>query len=88
MRSDELNRCRVCGLALAEPPWGADGRSPSYEHCPCCGVEFGYSDATQLAAQRSREAWLHNGANWSEPSERPCDWELDAQLENVPADFR
>lgn len=34
--------CRVCGLYLGYQPWGEDGKTPSYEICPCCGVEFGY----------------------------------------------
>lgn len=88
MRSSELNRCRVCGLDLPEPPWGVDGRSPTYEYCPCCGVEFGYGDASPAAAKRSREAWLQKGAPWSDPEERPCGWDLDEQLAEVPEDFR
>lgn len=83
-----LDRCRVCGLQMPQPPWGIDGRSPTFEHCPCCGVEFGYADATPVAARRYREAWLEEGARWSEPEEAPCCWALDEQLAAVPPDFR
>lgn len=88
MRSRDLCRCRVCGLELSEGPWGNGGRSPSYDYCPCCGVEFGYADASVLGAQRFREAWLREGAIWSEPDERPCRWVLDEQLSGVPEKFR
>jgi hypothetical protein len=45
MKNDEDYICRVCGLELEEPPWGDDSKSPTFEHCPYCGVEFGYGDA-------------------------------------------
>jgi hypothetical protein len=31
----------VCGLEQGELPWGADGATPSFAICDCCGVEFG-----------------------------------------------
>jgi hypothetical protein len=40
-------RCRVCGLDQQSPPWGVDGKSPTYAICDCCGVEFGYEDSTR-----------------------------------------
>ena len=46
--------CRVCGYRSDEPPWGDDGRSPSFNHCPCCGVEWGYQDLLPTAAERFR----------------------------------
>ena len=39
--------CPVCGyLGLTEEPWkmGPEYDSPSYEICPSCGTEFGYTD--------------------------------------------
>ena len=88
MARDEEYRCRVCGWKLAEPPWGPDGATPTYDYCPCCSVEFGYGDATPVGARRHREQWLNRGAAWDEPSQRPDDWDLDAQLAKVPAAFR
>jgi hypothetical protein len=81
-------RCRVCGLELPEKPWGEDGRSPTFNYCPCCGVEFGYGDATLKAVRAHRERWLTSGAHWSEPKERPPDWMLDEQLAHIPLGFR
>ena len=88
MVSEDLFRCRVCGLRLSEPPWGEDGHSPTYEYCPCCGVEFGYGDATPIAARRWREKWLGGDAAWREPTHRPENWSRDEQLNAVPLAFR
>ena len=33
--------CRICGYRLGFEPWGDDEKTPTYEICPCCGVEFG-----------------------------------------------
>lgn len=84
MPSDTLNLCRVCGLRYDEPPWGPDGHTPTFEHCVCCGVEFGYQDATPEAARRFREAWLASGAVWDDPDLMPKDWNLEAQLGRLP----
>ena len=57
--------CRVCGYdSTVDPPWGEDGRTPTYGFCPCCGVEPGYQDFTPLSAERFRAAWLAEGAPW------------------------
>ena len=82
------HRCRVCGWLYPEPPWGADGRSPLFEYCPCCGVEFGYQDSNRSGAARYRDQWLAAGAPWSEPSKRPDGWSVELQLEAVPPEFQ
>jgi hypothetical protein len=79
--------CRVCGWRLERPPWGSDGRTPSFETCPCCGVEFGYQDFTPLGATRYRKLWVKAGARWAQPHKRPTDWDLEPQMEQVPLDF-
>jgi len=88
MPSDELNRCRVCGLWQDEPPWGADGKTPTYNYCPCCGVEFGYGDATLDAARNWRENWLASGAKWDDPEMKPEKWDANAQLQQLPISFK
>ncbi len=80
--------CRVCGWLLTDPPWGADGRTPLFDYCPCCGVEFGYQDAAPAGARRFRELWLAKGAPWSEPDQRPPNWDLNAQLAAIPVLFK
>lgn len=66
MHSNSASYCRVCGYEPSEAPWGADGSTPSWGHCPCCGVEFGYQDATVFGVERFRELWLASGAPWSD----------------------
>jgi hypothetical protein len=88
MINADAYRCRVCGWLLREPPWGVDGRTPLFDYCPCCGVEFGYQDATPSGARSYRERWMARGAPWNDLTERPSDWSLDAQLGEVPDKFR
>ena len=79
--------CRVCGLANEEPPWGPDGRLPTFDICDCCGVEFGYEDNSPASTRAYRQRWLGLGASWFSPKDRPDLWELDAQLRRVPEGF-
>jgi len=88
MPNDDLSRCRVCGLELDEPPWGLDGKTPLFEHCSCCGVEFGYQDATPAGARKFREAWVASGAVWDEPARKPAVWSVEVQLAKLPEGFR
>lgn len=80
----EIQYCRVCGLKYEEPPWGIDGKAPSFEICECCGVEFGYEDGTVTAVKRYREKWISSGAEWFKRKFKPRDWDLKQQLANVP----
>ncbi len=59
MPNDQLT-CHVCGLVQDEPPWGGDGRTPTFDICDCCGVEFGYEDSTLESVRRYRKAWLED----------------------------
>ena len=88
MHNNAECRCRVCALQLERPPWGVDGHTPLFEHCPCCGVEFGYQDATRMGATKFRESWLAAGAKWDVPSAKPHRWDLSIQLKLVPEDYR
>ena len=80
MPNPEELQCRVCGLQQAEPPWGEDGKSPTFDICDCCGVEFGYEDSLSAGVERYRAEWLKKGAPWLRPSARPPDWSLERQL--------
>jgi hypothetical protein len=54
-----LSKCKVCFYDCNDfLPWGMDGASPSYDICPCCGVEFGYEDSSEQGVLRYRERWL------------------------------
>ena len=86
--SNDKMVCRVCGLIQLDPPWGEDGKSPSYEICSCCGVEFGYEDSSVNGVVTYRRKWLEAGANWEDVEERPNNWSAEEQMKNVPLDFR
>ena len=72
--------CKVCGFLHDSRPWGETGHEPSFEICSCCGVEFGYEDATPLAAQTYRSNWIKQGCPWFEPGRRPPAWNLEDQM--------
>lgn len=88
MHSERIWHCRVCGYGLDETPWGEDGMSPTYDFCPCCGVEFGYGDATIEGIKRWRSSWLKKGASWEDPSRRPFGWTRERQLALVPVEYK
>lgn len=80
-----LNLCRVCGFHFEKGylPWGDDGRSPTFDYCPCCGVEFGYQDCQESAATKFRGEWVEKGCLWSEPLQKPTRWRWEEQRENL-----
>jgi hypothetical protein len=76
--------CHVCGYPdLEEAPWGEDGISPTYNICPCCGVEFGYEDCQAEALLTYRSEWIKKGANWFDSSLKPNNWSLKEQLKRI-----
>ena len=82
--------CRVCGLYYDDPPWGANGRLPSFDICLCCGVEFGYGDSILEAIRSWRSEWVARGAPWRWPdadTDEPSDRNLVEQMKNIPAEF-
>ena len=83
-----LMDCRVCGLRQPTPPWGADGRAASFDFCACCGVQFGYQDATPAATKKYREGWLAKGSPWFDSSAKPADWDISEQMKKIPETFR
>jgi hypothetical protein len=59
--------CRVCGYeCVGYFPWGWDDRTPSFNFCPCCRVEWGYQDNNARAADAFRTIWIESGAKWDE----------------------
>jgi hypothetical protein len=82
--------CRVCGLFQGEdhPPWGEDGKCPSFDICECCGAEFGYDDCFFDDVKRTREEWLKDGAKWHWPKDKPENWSLEEQMKNIPEEFK
>lgn len=87
MPSRFVMSCRVCGLLQQTPPWGPAGNKPSFNICPCCGTEFGYDDATLAGVMRKRAIWRDEGAEWFIPAEKPANWSLTEQMQNIPSDY-
>lgn len=84
-----MNRhnCRVCGYYINDLPWGKDGNCPTYEICPCCGVEFGNEDCTKESTKQYREKWINEGAKWFEHEKKPLKWNNEEQFFNIPQEF-
>ena len=64
--------CPVCGYpSLEEPPRSETNRG-SFEICPCCGFEFGYTDeAKGISYEEWRRRWIAKGMPWSARSVLP-----------------
>jgi hypothetical protein len=88
--------CRVCGYDTGEDLWTNDDQvsAASSIHCECCGMMSGYQDCLPASARKYREEWLAAGAPWRGRSTwrgrttRPHGWNVDRQLEQVPAPYR
>jgi hypothetical protein len=61
---------------------GKNGDCPTYEICPCCGVEFGNEDYTLNSIRIYRENWIKSGSSWFDPKEKPNNWNLHEQLQH------
>lgn len=85
---NSLMACRVCGLVQLDPPWGEDGKNPSFEICACCGTEFGYEDVLLKSVHANRKKWLEGGAQWVDKKEKPENWSIEEQFKNIPEDFK
>ena len=77
----------MCGYDLGFRPW--DGRLPSFELCPSCGIQFGYDDHAVWEDASLRESiylewrrkWIRAGMPWSSVGqEPPPNWEPRKQL--------
>ncbi|PYV51815.1 MAG: hypothetical protein DMG98_25340 [Acidobacteria bacterium] len=82
--------CPVCGYSdLSTPPWN-DG-APSFEICPSCGIQFGYTDAAggdpearTALWKKWRRRWIETGMAWNSIGQKPpSGWDPVAQLKNI-----
>lgn len=80
----EYHNCRICGYSNEDFPWGEDGKSPTFQICPCCGVQFGVGDITSADIQQYRTEWAKHNYKWFEPDKKPSDWSLEEQMKNIP----
>jgi hypothetical protein len=82
--------CPICGFeGMTSPAYsGGDERGyPMDAICPCCGVQFGYTDAAGLRRmsriewhEKMRRAWIADGMRWHAISPLPPGWDPVAQL--------
>ena len=85
---DTIYNCRVCGLDQGFEPWGEDDKTPTFDICGCCGVQFGYEDCNVFYVKKFREEWIKNGAKWFCPKDKPENWLLEEQMKNIPAEYK
>ena len=82
------NTCPACGYpSLKKPAYIGTyrGGSPSYEICPSCGFQFGYTDHNKnITHDQWRQQWLDGGMVWDKGrSTSPEDWDPKKQLLNI-----
>lgn len=68
--------CPACGLPLDFAPWDWD--LASFEICPSCGIQFGYTDAAGGAWKKRQEVysswrakWVKEGMPWRGAGQAP-----------------
>ena len=82
------HNCRIWGFLNETLPWGDNGNCPTYEICPCCGVEFGNEDYTLDSVIKYRNKWKNDGYAWFDISEKPKQWLIEEQLKNIPKKYK
>ena len=87
-KAAEAERCPVCGLDQGVLPWGDHGDDPTFYTCDCCGVEYNHEPMTPERARDLRQRWLDSGAKWLRPEMMSQKWDKEAQLREVPRQFR
>jgi hypothetical protein len=73
--------CHVCGL---ENEFEID----DYDICECCAHERCCDGTSPESVRQYREKWLKNGAKWLWRRTKPANWDLQAQLRNIPLEFQ
>ena len=75
----EIWYCPVCGHGPFREPYSSEQELRwSYDICSCCGCEYGYTDNAY-----GFERWVLSGHQWSDPKDKPYDWNLEEQLKHV-----
>lgn len=81
--------CPVCGYSgLKEEPRN-EATGGSFEICPSCGIQFGYSDeaggdaqAREVVYEKWREKWILDGMRWHATNiTPPADWNPEKHTE-------
>ncbi|MCR6105792.1 hypothetical protein HXA34_05745 [Salipaludibacillus agaradhaerens] len=87
--------CPICGYdGLDAPPYEIHSHSASYDICPCCYFEYGYSedhevdlgyivtpvDMREAAFQLYRKQWIEKGAVVGSPENYPKEFQEDGKV--------
>src|SRR5258708_40013703 len=93
----ELHRRRILA-AISPHPVQADSQPAPHRYleiCPCCGIQFGYTDCAGGDINRRRqlyrnwrERWIGQGMQWKSIRERPADWNAVQQLRNIGVEIK
>ncbi|OCA90158.1 hypothetical protein [Bacillus sp. FJAT-27986] len=76
--------CSVCGYDRLPGPLYEKGIPDVSLICACCGFQPGYDDEDLgYTFESYREEWIEKGAKWFWEKEKPKQWELKKQLENI-----
>ncbi|WP_337264471.1 MULTISPECIES: hypothetical protein [unclassified Serratia (in: enterobacteria)] len=70
---NEIYVCQIGGSEQSDPLWGDDEKNMTFNIYDCCGVEFGYEDATLTGIKGYREKWLTSGVKWNSKKSKPED---------------
>jgi hypothetical protein len=84
-------KCRVCGLEILDSyTWEEiDGELfPSYDICPCCGVEHGLGDETLDDVRFYRNYWVAvKKCKYYDLKDKPENWSIEKQLEQIEEEW-
>lgn len=77
--------CPVCGYPDLEAIPHDEYGGASYEICPSCGFQFGYTDDDQgITYQLWRERWIASGMVWNSIGiSPPPEWDPEGQLRGM-----
>jgi len=82
--------CPVCGYPDLDELPRCESTGGSYEICPSCGIQFGYTDeaagnkeAREMLYRKWREEWIEGGMVWKSRSNPPAGWKPQKQLEKI-----
>lgn len=87
--------CPICGYdGLDEPPYELASNASSYDICPCCNFEYGYSEdhevdlgyivtpveMREVTFQLYRKQWIEKGAVVGSPEYYPKEFQEDGKV--------
>ena len=79
--------CPVCGYSKLDELPTSPENGGSYEICPSCRFQFGYTDESEgYTFEAWRTRWIAAGMPWSSRQPQPEGWNPELQLQAVIGD--